>query len=425
VSQPSRNVLVVDDNRLYREAVRRNLEFVDYRVSEAEDLRSALEEIRTSHPQVVITDLDMTHRTEGLDLIREVKARYPLIPVILVSAVGGFEEGALARELGATTVISKSRIDEELEHLYQCLDEVFDQIRTLASIKSRFERVMDSYDETQAAQVTDEVNRLIGSIKFDNAIKGELFDWVSQIRDLELLSKLDPVKAVAGAADLHGEDEDLAKRLEEELGPIEAFDVETQSMVVAAERLCLLAGADTDSGLARNAGFSYSFAVENEVKQRVGKRFAKFIASPELKKMIPSLYDALHDNLSLGFSRYLLLNRGLSQELTPDLAKQILERMSKHGDKYKADGLKALGVITYLFGRDHSFKNLEADVKIRNPLGMTGLSEEETTRVGLLLIKVQHTRNPYIHPEFSEREKLSEMRQLVIDCLKLVKKIND
>ncbi|MCA9426557.1 MAG: response regulator, partial [Candidatus Omnitrophica bacterium] len=114
----TRKILVVDDNRLYREAVRRNLEFVDYQVLEAEDLPSALNEIRTQHPQAVITDLDMTHRTEGLDLIREVKTRYPLMPVILVSAVGTFEEGAKAQELGATAVISKSRIDEELEHLY-------------------------------------------------------------------------------------------------------------------------------------------------------------------------------------------------------------------------------------------------------------------------------------------------------------------
>ncbi len=425
MSQQLRRVLVVDDNRLYREAVRRNLEFADYQVTEAQDLRSALEEIRTQHPQVVITDLDMTHHTEGLDLIREVKARYPLIPVILVSAVGGFEEGALAHELGATAVISKSRIDEELERLYDCLDEVFDQIRTLSSLKGRYEKVMDAYDPATAAPLEEEINRLIGTIKFDNSIKSELYDWVSQLHDQALAARQDTMETAAPQSIHPGQQEALTANLEKLLGPLDIFDTETQAMLLAAEQLFTQIGVDSDSGLARNAGFSYSFTVENEVKQRLGKRLAKLIGSPDLRKLVRQIYDLSSDNLTLGFSRYLLLNRIVSQELTPDLAKQILERMAKHGDKYKADGLKALGVITYLFGREHSFSNIDGQVVIHNPLGLQGLSEDEVTLLGLLLIRVQHTRNPYIHPEFSEREKLSEMRKLVIDCLNLVRKISE
>ncbi|MCA9447232.1 MAG: ribulose-phosphate 3-epimerase, partial [Candidatus Omnitrophica bacterium] len=152
----TRKILVVDDNRLYREAVRRNLEFVDYQVLEAEDLPSALNEIRTQHPQAVITDLDMTHRTEGLDLIREVKTRYPLMPVILVSAVGTFEEGAKAQELGATAVISKSRIDEELEHLYANLDDIFEQVVAHKALKTKVEQLVTDFDPDQAVKVEED-----------------------------------------------------------------------------------------------------------------------------------------------------------------------------------------------------------------------------------------------------------------------------
>jgi CheY-like chemotaxis protein len=427
--QVLRKVLVVDDNRLYREAIRRNLEFVDYQVSEAEDQKTALEEIRIRHPQVVITDLDMTHRTEGLDLIREIKSRYPLIPVILVSAVGSFEEGALAHELGATAVISKSRIDQELERLYECLDQVFDQIRMLSSLKARFERMMDNFEATQATPLEEEINRLIGSIKFDNSIKGELYEWVSHLRDraLAALGTVTPQaasheatlgrKSIAAAG--------LLSEVEKILGSLDTYDPETQAMLLAAEQIYNQVGLDTDSGLARNAGFSYSFTVENEVKQRLGKRLARFISLQDLKKIVRQLYDPVSDSLTLGFSRYLLLNRNVSQDLTPDLAKQILERISKHGEKYKADGLKALGVIIHLFGRDHAFNNIEGPVQIRNPLGLVGLPPDEVTLLGLLLIRLQHTRNPYIHPEFSEREKLSEMRKLVMECLNLVRKIKE
>ncbi|MCA9425346.1 MAG: hypothetical protein KC994_09750, partial [Candidatus Omnitrophica bacterium] len=77
----------------------------------------------------------------------------------------------------------------------------------------------------------------------------------------------------------------------------------------------------------------------------------------------------------------------------------------------------------FLFGRDHRFDNLGSQVEINSPLGLKGLTQEETNRLALLLVRLQHIRNPFIHPEFTEREKIGEMRKLVIECLGLVKKI--
>jgi len=193
--------------------------------------------------------------------------------------------------------------------------------------------------------------------------------------------------------------------------------------VIAAERLMTQVDPKEDSGWARNVGFSYSFAVENEVKQKLGKKLAKLVSMKELKGLLRELYDPRHGNLSLGLSRFLLLNKTISEDINQDLVRQILERMTQHGEKYKADGLKALGVIAYLFGQKHEFDDLGKKVRIDNPLGIEGLEPEETTKLGALLVRLQHTRNPFIHPEFSEREKLTEMRKLTIDCLGLVKRI--
>jgi CheY-like chemotaxis protein len=412
---------VVDDNRLYREAIRRNLEFVDYNVLEAENLRTALEEIRTEHPQMVITDLDMTHRTEGLDVIKEVKSRYPLMPIILVSAVGTFEEGAKAQELGATSVISKSRIDEELEHLYDRLDRVFDQIQTLTRLRTRVDKVMMEEGPASDEGIEDEINALIAS-NTDKSIKGELYDWLSQIRDKQ--TSVEKIADASSAINLEtGSDGSAVAGLEKELGTLDEFDPETRTMVIAAERLMTQVDPKEDSGWARNVGFSYSFAVENEVKQKLGKKLAKLVSMKELKGLLRELYDPRHGNLSLGLSRFLLLNKTISEDINQDLVRQILERMTQHGEKYKADGLKALGVIAYLFGQKHEFDDLGKKVRIDNPLGIEGLEPEETTKLGALLVRLQHTRNPFIHPEFSEREKLTEMRKLTIDCLGLVKRI--
>jgi len=419
----TRKVLVVDDNRMYREAIRRNLEFVDYEVLEAENLSTALEEIRKRHPQVVITDLDMTHRTEGLDLIREVKVRHPLIPVILVSAVGGFEEGALARELGATEVISKSRIDQELEHLYACLDAIFEQISTLNAIKNRMDRVLVEYSPEPATQLEEEINRLMATIRFDNSIKGELYEWLGQIKEKGFSAERESSRTADNRPKVAPEDRSLMEVINRDFGPLDAFDPETQTMLVAAERLMREVDPDADISWARNVGFSYSFAVENEIKQRLGRRLAKLAASKELKSLMAQFFDPRSKNLSLGLSRYLLLNPSVSEEMTQDLVRQLLERMVTHGDKYKADGLKALGVITFFFGRDHEFEDVGRKVNVKNILGIHGLDGEETARLGVLLVRLQHTRNPFIHPEFSEREKLTEMRKLVVDCLSLIRKI--
>jgi CheY-like chemotaxis protein len=414
-------VLVVDDNRLYREAIRRNLEFVDYNVLEAENLRTALEEIRTEHPQMVITDLDMTHRTEGLDVIKEVKSRYPLMPIILVSAVGTFEEGAKAQELGATSVISKSRIDEELEHLYDRLDRVFEQIQTLTRLRTRVDKVMMEEAPASDEGIEDEINALIAS-NTDKSIKGELYDWLSQIRDKQ--TSVEKIADASSAINLEtGSDGSAVAGLEKELGTLDEFDPETRTMVIAAERLMTQVDPKEDSGWAMNVVFSYSFAVENEVKQKLGKKLAKLVSMKELKGLLRELYDPRHGNLSLGLSRFLLLNKTISEDINQDLVRQILERMTQHGEKYKADGLKALGVIAYLFGQKHEFDDLGKKVRIDNPLGIEGLEPEETTKLGALLVRLQHTRNPFIHPEFSEREKLTEMRKLTIDCLGLVKRI--
>ena len=108
-------VLVVDDNKIYRDAFRRNLVLQNYEVIEAENTPDALERIQQNSPDIIITDLQMTTETEGLDLIRQVRSAYPLLPIIMISAVGTFEEGALAQKYGAVSVISKSRIEEDIQ----------------------------------------------------------------------------------------------------------------------------------------------------------------------------------------------------------------------------------------------------------------------------------------------------------------------
>ena len=413
-----RTVLVVDDNRMYREAVRRNLEFVGYQIMEAEDKSEALERIQQQIPHMVITDLDMRTRSEGLELIKEVKARYPALPMILISAVGTFDEGALARQYGAMYVISKSRIDEEVENLYSMLDLVFIKLNKLEKLRLRTEKYLSEVDGSSNPQLEDDLNQSLLDPEIDSGIKSEVYEMLLQVRSRMLLQELEAT--FSGDTDLSGDVAPYGKTLLEEIPQFQNLHAETQTMLQTADRLLHDdAGADNLSVL-RNVSFSFCFAVENEVKNRLGKKVVRFLGNQKTSNLISEIYDknSKGGSLDLFFNQYIILTFQRSGlDLPVDITRQVLERMSIHRDKYKPDGLKALGVLVFCFGRTYEFQSIKGKNQVKNPLGLKGLEDDETLHFSSCLIRLQHLRNPYIHPEFSEREKIENIRQVAIVCM--------
>src|SRR5215218_7988975 len=78
-------ILVVDDDPTIRTLITRVLTRAGYLVKEAEDGLSALDQIATARPALVLTDL-MMPRMKGDALVVEVMRRPDPIPCILMSA---------------------------------------------------------------------------------------------------------------------------------------------------------------------------------------------------------------------------------------------------------------------------------------------------------------------------------------------------
>ena len=78
-------VLVVDDSRLARTALRRMLEGAGHDVAEAESVESALRAVESAPPEVVTTDLLMPNQ-DGRMLLDAMTRRAPPLPVVVVSA---------------------------------------------------------------------------------------------------------------------------------------------------------------------------------------------------------------------------------------------------------------------------------------------------------------------------------------------------
>lgn len=107
-------VLVVDDSAVDRRLAGGLLEReFGCTVSYAEDGRAALRVLAERVPDLVLTDLQMPD-LNGLELVAAVKADYPHVPVILMTARGSEEIAANALRAGAVSYVPKRRLADDL-----------------------------------------------------------------------------------------------------------------------------------------------------------------------------------------------------------------------------------------------------------------------------------------------------------------------
>jgi CheY-like chemotaxis protein len=110
------HVLLVDDDAAIRDIVRRQLERLGCRVTEAEDGAAAGACQRADPADVLLTDLVMPGK-EGLETIQDFRQRYPDMRIVAMS--GGGMGGAsnyltVAKAFGAVSLLPKPFSMDEL-----------------------------------------------------------------------------------------------------------------------------------------------------------------------------------------------------------------------------------------------------------------------------------------------------------------------
>lgn len=416
-------VLIVDDNELYRTAFRRNLMLRDYDVVEAENGAEALRIYDEAKPDIVVTDLSMSTPTEGLDVIRSIKQADPLMPVVLISAVGTFEEGSIAKELGADRVLMKQKIDEHIEDLYDAIERAKGNGERLRKLRGEVEKIASAAEEITAQQAS-RLREIIAIPGQHPVILVEAYDALAKATEQETRKSLEEEFKNAtenGVAEAEN-------KLKEMLPELSKFSPDTLKELRTAEYFFQQQGGDKGGDavdFSRNIGFSYCFAVENEAKIRLRKKLQKFLSDSKSIKMIKSLIDPRTGQLDLFYHQYLLrLEQSISFDFTVDNVRQVFQRILEHEARYKPDGLKALGIMIVCFGRDYSIKTLRGNLSVSNPLAIRAFEkDEEVLFFAHLLVSLQHYRNPYIHPEISEMEKVSKIRETAIRCLQEISRL--
>lgn len=108
-------VLVVDDSITMRRVTERLLLREGIRVVLASDGLDALEKLKTIHPAVILSDIEMP-RLDGFDLVRRVRAdaRTANIPIVIVSSRVAQKHQNIAAEIGANHYLGKPFKEAEL-----------------------------------------------------------------------------------------------------------------------------------------------------------------------------------------------------------------------------------------------------------------------------------------------------------------------
>jgi len=107
-------ILIVEDDASLREALVDTLELSRYRVLVAHDGVNALEVLQEHAVGLVITDVQMPNMT-GLQLLHEIKSRWPHLPVLLMTAYGVISQAVEAMREGACDYLVKPfEVDELL-----------------------------------------------------------------------------------------------------------------------------------------------------------------------------------------------------------------------------------------------------------------------------------------------------------------------
>ena len=99
-------ILIVEDEPNMVAGLRDNFEFEGYQVVTAPDGVAGLERALSDSPDLVILDV-MMPRMSGLEVCKQLKAKRPAIPIIMLTARGQEVDKVVGLELGADDYVTK------------------------------------------------------------------------------------------------------------------------------------------------------------------------------------------------------------------------------------------------------------------------------------------------------------------------------
>ena len=162
------SILIVDDEKNIREGLSISLEMDGFNTFLAEDGNEALKTLTTTDIDLVISDLKMP-KMSGSELLKQISAKYPTIPVIILTGHGTVENAVIAMRDGAYDFITKPI---NLDHLSLLIN------RALSKRKLTKEH-HDLQQKVKKLTNKNRISKLIGK----SSVMNKLVELINQVAD--------------------------------------------------------------------------------------------------------------------------------------------------------------------------------------------------------------------------------------------------
>jgi DNA-binding NtrC family response regulator len=116
------NILIVDDQACVRDLIAEILVGDGHKVRSAGNVTSAMKEVQSSWPELILLDLYLDG-PQGFDLLRDIKCHYPDLPVIMVTAYDSYRDDPRLSQASGYVVKSVRFWDELREMVANVLEE--------------------------------------------------------------------------------------------------------------------------------------------------------------------------------------------------------------------------------------------------------------------------------------------------------------
>jgi DNA-binding NtrC family response regulator len=101
-----KKILIIDDEDKLRNLLSKIISYEGFDVYQASDCKTALKKMAENEIDVVLSDVRLPDGN-GVDFLKEVKEKYPLTEVILLTAYGNIQDGVKAIKNGAFDYVTK------------------------------------------------------------------------------------------------------------------------------------------------------------------------------------------------------------------------------------------------------------------------------------------------------------------------------
>jgi CheY-like chemotaxis protein len=150
-------VLVVDDSAVDLRRASKLLEKENaLTVRTAENGRQALDFLQQELPDLVLTDMQMPE-LDGLQLVQEIRKRFPAVPVILMTAHGSEELAVQALQKGAASYVPKRNLARDLP-------DTIENILAVAKCGKNQQRLLECLLQTESQFVLENDTSLIPAL---------------------------------------------------------------------------------------------------------------------------------------------------------------------------------------------------------------------------------------------------------------------